>query len=169
MFLLGFGMGNVMAPATNVVMGAVPREKSGSGAAVNNTIRQLGGAFGVAILGSILAASYRGHLGAAADRLPASVRGDAAESVGGTFTAIGRTTEAVARGELPQQTLAVLPGVARAAVDSFVSAMHVASLAAAAFTLLGALVVAWFLPGRAAMLERHEDEQRQVDAAAAAG
>jgi DHA2 family multidrug resistance protein-like MFS transporter len=168
--LMGLGMGNVMAPATNVVMGAVPRAKAGSGAAVNNTIRQVGGALGVAILGSVLAASYRGHFGSTGDALPAPVRGgDVAESIGGTFAAIGRTVAGVASGRFPRQTLGAIPGVQRASIDSFMSAMHVTSLAAAGFTLVGAIVVALFLPGRQAMHERGAAEQERVETAAAVG
>ena len=59
----GLGMGAVMAPATESIMSVVPREKAGAGAAVNNSVRQVGGALGVAILGSVLAASYAAHLG----------------------------------------------------------------------------------------------------------
>ncbi|GAB2471668.1 MFS transporter [Jatrophihabitans fulvus] len=60
----GLGMGLTMSPATNAIMAAVPREKASAGSAVNNTVRQMAGALGVAILGSILAVSFRGHLGA---------------------------------------------------------------------------------------------------------
>ncbi|MDR1999349.1 MAG: MFS transporter, partial [Frankiaceae bacterium] len=60
----GAGMGLTMAPSTAAVMAAVPRAKSGAGSAVNNTVRQVGGALGVAVLGSLLAVSFRGHLGA---------------------------------------------------------------------------------------------------------
>ena len=60
----GAGMGLTMSPATNAIMNAVPREKAGAGSAVNNTVRQTAGALGVAILGSILAVSFRAHLGA---------------------------------------------------------------------------------------------------------
>jgi EmrB/QacA subfamily drug resistance transporter len=63
MFFMGTGMGLTMSPATNAIMGAVPREKAGAGSAVNNTVRQVAGALGVAILGSILAVAFRGHLG----------------------------------------------------------------------------------------------------------
>ena len=63
MFGQGAGMGLTMAPATNAIMSAVPREKAGAGSAVNNTVRQVAGALGVAILGSILAVVYRGQLG----------------------------------------------------------------------------------------------------------
>ena len=53
--LLGIGMGLAMAPATDSIMGSLPREKAGVGSAVNDTTREVGGALGVAILGSILA------------------------------------------------------------------------------------------------------------------
>ncbi|HEX2904357.1 MAG TPA: MFS transporter [Jatrophihabitans sp.] len=80
MFCLGFGLGITMAPATTAIMSAVPREKAGAGSAVNNTVRQVAGALGVAVLGSLLAVVFRNHLGTAtpqqvAQRLdqPASV------------------------------------------------------------------------------------------------
>jgi EmrB/QacA subfamily drug resistance transporter len=60
---IGLGMGLTMSPATNAIMSAVPREKAGAGSAVNNTVRQVAGALGVAILGSILAVLFRSHLG----------------------------------------------------------------------------------------------------------
>ena len=149
MFFQGFGMGNIMAPATNAVMGAVPREKAGAGSAVNNTVRQVGGSLGVAILGSILSASYRGRLGSATDALPAQVRGrDAAESIGGTMEAIGRTAAGVASGQLPRSALAGLGQVRSAASEAFVHAMHVTAVGAAVADLVGAMVVLAFLPKR---------------------
>jgi len=149
MFFQGFGMGNIMAPATNAVMGAVPPEQAGSGAAVNNTIRQVGGALGVAIFGSILSASYRTRLGDAVSVLPPPVRThDAAESIGGTLEAIGRTAQGVTDGQFPHSVLATLPQVHAAAVDAFVHAMHVTSLGAALVDLVGVAVVVAFLPAR---------------------
>ena len=59
----GVGMGLVMTPATNAIMSAVPEEKAGAGAAVNNTVRQVAAALGVAMLGSLLAVAFRSHLG----------------------------------------------------------------------------------------------------------
>ena len=56
-------MANIMPPATESIMSALPREKAGVGSAVSNTIRQVGGALGVAVLGSVLAAVYRGEIG----------------------------------------------------------------------------------------------------------
>ena len=56
--LIGVGMGLAMAPATESIMGSVPPEKAGVGSAMNDTTREIGGALGVAILGSITAAVY---------------------------------------------------------------------------------------------------------------
>src|SRR3954453_9838035 len=59
MAVLAFGMGLVMAPATESIMGSLPRSKAGVGSAMNDTTRQMGGAVGVAVIGSIFAISYR--------------------------------------------------------------------------------------------------------------
>ena len=56
---------------------------------MNDTIQQVGGALGVAILGSILSAAYRGHLGSAADAPPAPARGsELVDSTGHTPSAV---------------------------------------------------------------------------------
>src|SRR6185503_1286344 len=57
--VIGIGMALAMAPATDSIMGSLPPEKAGIGSAVNDTTREIGGALGVAILGSITASSYR--------------------------------------------------------------------------------------------------------------
>ncbi len=64
-------MANIMPPATESIMSALPREKAGVGSAVSNTIRQVGGALGVAVLGSVLSAVYRSDIGDALTGLPA--------------------------------------------------------------------------------------------------
>ena len=56
--LMAVGMGLTMAPATESIMGSLPREKAGVGSAVNDTTRQVGGALGVAIIGSIVSSAY---------------------------------------------------------------------------------------------------------------
>lgn len=61
---MGVGMGLTMAPASNAVMSAVPREKAGAGSAVNNTVRQVAAALGVAILGSVISVVFQANLGA---------------------------------------------------------------------------------------------------------
>ena len=57
-----------MAPATESVMGSLPREKAGVGSAVNDTTRQMGGALGVAVIGSVVSSVYAGHIGDVAGR-----------------------------------------------------------------------------------------------------
>ncbi|MFJ4913389.1 DHA2 family efflux MFS transporter permease subunit [Streptomyces sp. NPDC088726] len=134
-FVQGTGMAHVMPPVTVAVMQALPREKAGSGSAVNNTFRQVGGALGIAVLGSVLSAVYRGdvesHLGA----LPAAARDTAAESIEAT---LGIAEKMGPKGA---------PLVA-AAHDAFLGAMHVTAISSAFVALLGAIVVALFLPGR---------------------
>jgi EmrB/QacA subfamily drug resistance transporter len=56
--LIGLGIGTALSPATNSVMGSVPLEKAGVGSAMNDTTRQLGGALGIAVLGTVLNGIY---------------------------------------------------------------------------------------------------------------
>src|SRR4051794_16145739 len=89
MVVLACGMGMVMAPATESIMGSLPLSKAGVGSAMNDTTRQFGGALGVAIIGSVFATSYRPGV---ADRLaalgaPANVITAAKDSVGGAVQA----------------------------------------------------------------------------------
>jgi Na+/melibiose symporter-like transporter len=134
-FLMGTGMAHVMPPATVMIMSSLPREKAGSGSAINNTFRQVGGAMGVAVLGSLLSTTYRngidGHLGV----LPASDRHAAGESV--------QATLAVAEKLGPAGRALVRP-----AHDAFIHAMHITAMGSAAVALVGAVVVLLFLPGK---------------------
>ena len=57
MILGGIGMAAVMAPVTATAMGSVPRDKAGVGSAVLNSMRQVGGSIGLALLGAIVAQS----------------------------------------------------------------------------------------------------------------
>ncbi|MGH2719638.1 MAG: DHA2 family efflux MFS transporter permease subunit [Actinomycetota bacterium] len=60
--LIGLGLGHTTAPSTTLIMSAVRRAKSGIGSAVNDTSRELGGALGIAVLGSILNSVYQGRV-----------------------------------------------------------------------------------------------------------
>ncbi|MFF2536458.1 MFS transporter [Streptomyces cyaneofuscatus] len=136
-FVQGTGMAHIMPPVTVAVMQALPREKAGSGSAINNTFRQVGGALGIAVLGSVLSTVYRGdiegHLGA----VPAGARAVAGESIEATLGVAEKLGPVAGK-----------PLVA-AANDAFISAMHVTALGSAAVALIGALVVGLYLPGRA--------------------
>jgi hypothetical protein len=52
------GMGATMSPATNSIMGSLPVNKAGVGSAMNDTTRQVGGALGVAVLGTVMNSTY---------------------------------------------------------------------------------------------------------------
>lgn len=137
-FVQGTGMAHIMPPVTVSIMQSLPREKAGSGSALNNTFRQVGGTLGVAVLGSLLSTSYRNGIQHTLDsvpRLPDSVRHAAGESVEAT---LGVAERLGAAGR----------PLAAAANDAFVHAMHVTALGSAAVALVGALVVGLFLPGR---------------------
>jgi MFS transporter, DHA2 family, multidrug resistance protein len=146
----GLGGGMVMAPATTVTMSAVPRDKAGVGSAVTNTVRMVGGSLGVAILGSVLSAVYRGRLDGAVNVLPQGLRDSASESIGGTVGAIGQVAGQVENGTLPASAARPLPALAETANNAFLHAMHTAVLVSVGASLVAA-VVAWvFLPGRQA-------------------
>ena len=86
--IMGAGMGLVMAPASNTIMTTVPANQAGAGSAINDTIREVGGALGVAIVGSLAAAVYRSHLTTVLDaaHVPAAVTRVATGSVAAANT-----------------------------------------------------------------------------------
>jgi fucose permease len=57
--IMGVGMGLILAPAGESIMSVLPPEQAGVGSAVNDTVQELGGALGVAVIGSIVSASFR--------------------------------------------------------------------------------------------------------------
>ena len=61
--IVALGIGLVMSPATNSVMGSVPVGRSGVGSAMNDTNRQVGGALGVAVLGTLMNSTYLARIG----------------------------------------------------------------------------------------------------------
>jgi len=139
MVLYGFGMGLTSAPATEAIMGVVPRAKAGVGSAVNDTTRLLGGTLGVAIIGSVYASLYSSRL---SEQLPARVPAGLAQlahnSVG---AALG-----VARGLAESGHVALGGGVARAASGAFVDGLSLGCVVAGGVAALGAIMAAVLLP-----------------------
>ena len=118
MVVLGTGMGLTSAPATEAIMGVVPKAKAGVGSAVNDATRLLGGTLGVAVIGSVYASLYASRLtGALPTGLPASVVRTAHASVGAALTAAGKLAglrPSGARVSRPQRRrLGLLPGLPR--------------------------------------------------------
>ena len=136
--ILGVGMGMTMAPATESVMGSLPIAKASVGSAVNDATRTLGGALGVAVLGSLLSSGYRAGMD--------GITGPAQDSLAGALAIAGRAGGA--RGA----------ELAATAQSAFVDGMHAAVLVGAAIAAIGAVLALVALPARAAAPAAHSPE-----------
>ena len=142
-FCFGFGMGNVIAPASTVMQNALPLARAGAGSAVQNTVRQVFGALGVAVIGTILATQYASNIAPTLEKfgsvLPPAAKELATNSVGGTIRVI---TAAEAQGA----PASVLDAAKTSAYDAFLSASHVTGLISTVLVTIAALVVWFMLP-----------------------
>lgn len=150
--ILGVGLAMVMPPATESIMGSLPRAKAGVGSAVNDTVRQIGGALGVAVLGSVFSSIYRPRVrdSLASTALP----GDAVDAASDQIGAAASIAERIG-GDAGQE-------VFDAAAGAFTDGMSIAFILGAGALTLGAVIVARFLPARA------RDALEPVDDAASA-
>jgi len=140
--IMGVGMGNVMSPATESIMGSLPREKAGVGSAMNDTTRQVGGSVGVAVLGSILSSRYGPHLAAElAGKAPVPIITIARDSVGRAVGVVSDPAHPVPAGLRTE--------VINAAHQSFIGGLHLASVVAAVIVLVAVVGVLKWLPARA--------------------
>jgi len=154
------GLGLILAPATELVMGALPIFKAGIGSAVNDTTRQMGGALGVAVIGSVMATVYRSRFGPFFESNLAGIGGlDAARNSIGAANEIAR--------HLPAGLQDLSTAVLASSRSAFIDGLHVALLVAAAASASGVLLALLFLPATA----RAEDllEQDREFAAEHAG
>jgi len=150
-FFMGTGMAHIMTPTSVVIMQALPREKAGSASALSNTFRQVGGALGIAILGSVLSTTYRNGIEDKLSLLPPGLRHTAGESIEATLGVAAKSGD---QGK-------ALVGSAN---DAFLHAMHVTALGGAAVAVVGAVVVALFLPGRTPTPQEGKEEPKLVTA-----
>ncbi|MBY5164387.1 MFS transporter [Salsipaludibacter albus] len=144
LLLFGTSVGMVMPPATGQIMSALPVDRAGVGSAVNDTTREVGGALGVAVLGSIANVVYRTGLGDLADGAPEQVRAAVVSSV--------------AAAQEFAQSPAAPPGAADLVRDAFTGAGMATFLAAAAVTLVNAGLVLTFVPRRSSFQAMGEAE-----------
>ncbi|HEV2813025.1 MAG TPA: MFS transporter, partial [Solirubrobacteraceae bacterium] len=87
--MIGVGMGLAMTPATDAIMGALPKARAGVGSAMNDVVREVGGTLGVAVLGSILASNYGGGMKDAVTGLSGEASEAARDSVGAAHAVAG--------------------------------------------------------------------------------
>ena len=124
--VVSLGLAPVLTLTTDLIVGSAPPERAGAAAGISETCAELGGALGIAILGSIGVAVYRRSLDATMPTsVPAEAIGAARDTLGG---AIG------AAGQLPEETGAALLAVAR---DAFLQGMHLTAGLASAVAVAG--------------------------------
>ena len=139
MVVLGTGMGLTSAPATEAIMGVVPKSKAGVGSAVNDATRLFGSTLGVAIIGSVYASLYATRLAALLPTgLPEQVHNGARSSVG---AALDIATHLTHTGQ-PQ----LADAIRAAATTGFFHGFHAGDLVAAGVAAAGALLAFLFLP-----------------------
>jgi EmrB/QacA subfamily drug resistance transporter len=138
MLLMGFGLGAATTPATESILGSLPKEQAGVGSAVNDTTREIGGTLGVAVLGSLMASLYGSRIVDAlrGTPVPAGLRAAAGDSLAAALQVAGRVGGALG---------ADLAGTAQAA---FVHAFQIGSMVTGAVALVGAVIALLFLPSR---------------------
>jgi DHA2 family multidrug resistance protein-like MFS transporter len=148
--LLGAGMAITVAPATGEIMTSVPLSKAGVGSAVNDTTRELGGALGIALLGSIANTAYRSGIDLSGVRLPAGTRAAAQESIGAADAIAGR-----------------IPGgdaLASQAASAFTDAFKLANTLSVGIALAAAaaILVVWRRRRHEPAIEDVEDEAAEA-------
>ncbi|WP_327008417.1 MFS transporter [Dactylosporangium sp. NBC_01737] len=122
----GIAMGMAIAPTVAAVIAVLPLDRMGAGSAVNNTVRQVGSVLGIALLGTILASTYRDRIAPALAGLPPSARDTAAPSA--------EHTRAVAE-QLHR------PDLAAAADDAFMTALHITAATGAVVAFAGGVLL----------------------------
>jgi hypothetical protein len=153
MLLIGLGAGLLLPTATNTVLGSVPKGDSGVGSATNTVALQVGGALGVAVVGSIMSTHYQDHLttSLAGRHVPAGILQTILGSLGGALAVAERVGGA---------TGAQLAHAARAA---FMSGSKVGMAVGAAVALCGAVVTLVALPSQVASRPKDPDVVVQSD------
>jgi Na+/melibiose symporter-like transporter len=144
LFVIAVGMGLAMTPATDAIMSARPKAQFGVGSAVNDATREIGGALGVAVLGSLFAGTYAAHVADGLAGLPPV----AAQAAGQSLAGAAAVAQAVG-GEAGAAILAI-------ARQSFVDGMTVTAIVGVGFAVAGAIIAFAFLPDRVTAADEDE-------------
>ena len=139
MVITACGLALTMAPATESIMGSLPLAKAGVGSAVNDTTRQVGGAVGVAVIGSVFNSLYTSTVAHRLSplALPSDVVARAKDSIGAALTV--SNTIGGANGT----------AIADAARRGFLDGMHTGLVVGAIAAAVGIVVTLLWLPDRA--------------------
>lgn len=134
LMLMGVGVACTTAPATNAIVSSVPLSKAGVGSAVNDTTREVGGALGIAVMGSMMASAFRSSMAGHLAGLPPDAAAAAQDSVGGAYN-VARVLGARAPA-----------GLVDAAALAYTDAMRVALFVGAGVAVLAAVLVYFLFP-----------------------
>jgi DHA2 family multidrug resistance protein-like MFS transporter len=155
--IISLALSPVFSLTTELIVGSAPPERAGAASGISETGAELGGAVGIAILGSLGTAVYRGAL---ASRLPASIPPASADVARDTLGAAVGIAE-----QLPDGVGLALLDVARTA---FVDGLHLAAAVSAAVAIGAAIMVVLLLRGVPARSESGESVGPVVEAPGAA-
>ena len=145
--VLSLGLAPVFTMATDLVVGTVPPERAGVASGLSETSAELGGALGIAVLGSVVTAVYRGRLAAA---VPSAVPTAAAETA--------RDTLAAAAAAAADLSGPAGPALLEAARDSFTEAVVVTAVISGLLALVAAALVAVVLRDAGPPMSSPEEE-----------
>ncbi len=132
--IMGFGIGLSIPPSVDGILGSAPEHQAGTASAMNDTALQVGGAIGVAVLGSVMTASYRNALPNLTG-LPAAMQQGAKNSIGGALEVAGHAGRGGA-------------GLISEATRAFGSGLDSAATAALVVALFGVVATAAIMPRR---------------------
>ena len=138
--LLGIGFGLMISPLATAVLSATPRERAGLGSSVNNTSRQVGGALGVAVLGSFVLQQFGSNIASQLTQVGVPAR--LGTAIAGRIAAGGAQASQIRlAGRLPLPLAALHQAINQA----FVDALHGSFLIAGIVMLVTAVLVAGLL------------------------
>jgi EmrB/QacA subfamily drug resistance transporter len=158
--IMGHGIGATMAPMTAAVMNAVGHDRAGLGSAMTNTSREVGGVFGIALLGTILTTRLHAALEPALGRIGLPPE---QQAVVAAAASRGRIDPALLRTLSPEQRAAVAEAFRQSFMNGFRASLFIGGLV----LLVAAFVANRFIPGRAAAREMHAARGREVSGEAA--
>lgn len=142
--ITGLGIGSALTPSMDAVLAVLPPERSGSGTAITMTLRQAGGALGVALLGSLLSQTYQDRINVTG--LPAEAADAARDSLAGALAVAERIAN---------------PNLAANAQSAYIDGMGHVLIACAVIAFVGAVLTVIFMPGRSRPSAQPNAEERR--------
>ncbi len=157
LLILAVGVGLLMTPGTTAITESLPQEEQGVASALNDTVREFGGAVGIALLGSIMSAGYSAAVSRSTDGLPAEAATAVEEGIGGAVAVAG---------SMGADGAAVMESARAAFLDGWALSMWVSAGLAIGVALLAAVWTPRHVPKDAVVDVTAEDAALQPVAGA---